>query len=357
MKKNTPAPEVSILVPVYRVEKTIDQCVRSIVRQTFGDWELILVDDRSPAPDRSSEKIAAWARRDPRIRIVTHDANRGLSQARFTGIGAARGRYLMFVDSDDWIPPRAVELLHRRIEAEEADMAIGSMVKVIDRWGIIKTRPQNAQTAHPRTDTVTLPELYDTYYLNYFGVNMFAPSMCGKIYRRSAIDRAPLKPSRIFYGEDMMFNIVLHPYLTKIAFVPDTVYFYRVSGETGTSTPRLLADTKENYLAKQRQIARWDYRKAESHIVAEVVENFYIHFRNLAMLDGLDFEEVGRRVREELDDGFWAGGLLLDGAGNDPRTMALRRRDIEAIMTAVHADVKRTAPRHRLVKAVSKLLV
>jgi len=94
--------QLSIVVPVYGVEQTLDRCVSSIVGQTFVDWQLILVDDGSP--DGCPSMCDEWARRDSRI-LALHQANGGLSSARNTGIAHAEGEYITFVDSDDWVAP------------------------------------------------------------------------------------------------------------------------------------------------------------------------------------------------------------------------------------------------------------
>lgn len=101
-------PEISIIVPVYKVEDYLDRCVESILAQTFTDFELILVDDGSP--DRCPEMCEAWERRDSRIKVV-HKENGGLGSARNVGIDIASGEYLCFVDSDDWITKDMCEYL------------------------------------------------------------------------------------------------------------------------------------------------------------------------------------------------------------------------------------------------------
>ena len=99
IKKSEQTPLISIIVPVYRVEEYLDDCVESVLRQSFADWELILVDDGSP--DQCGALCDAWAGRDKRIQVI-HQENGGLSAARNSGIEKARGSWLAFLDSDDW---------------------------------------------------------------------------------------------------------------------------------------------------------------------------------------------------------------------------------------------------------------
>ncbi|HHW37926.1 MAG TPA: glycosyltransferase [Bacillales bacterium] len=102
-------PKISIIVPVYKVEPYIHKCVDSILGQTFTDFEVILVDDGSP--DNCGEICDEYAQKDSRVKVI-HKENGGLSDARNAGIDRARGDYIGFVDSDDWIEPDMYELLY-----------------------------------------------------------------------------------------------------------------------------------------------------------------------------------------------------------------------------------------------------
>ena len=114
------APLISVIVPVYKVEKYLDRCVQSIVDQTCRNLEIILVDDGSP--DHCGSLCDAWAQKDPRIKVI-HKENGGLSDARNAGMAIAAGEYIGFVDSDDYIAPAMYQLLLDRMESEDSDMA------------------------------------------------------------------------------------------------------------------------------------------------------------------------------------------------------------------------------------------
>lgn len=113
-------PEISVVIPVYRVEPYLDRCVKSVVGQTFSDLEIILVDDGSP--DHCPEICDAWAEKDRRIKVI-HKANGGLSDARNAGISAASGKYISFVDSDDWIAPEMLRKLYDALHRDNSDIA------------------------------------------------------------------------------------------------------------------------------------------------------------------------------------------------------------------------------------------
>ena len=114
-------PTVSIIVPVYNAEKFLNRCVDSILGQEYRDFELILVDDGSR--DMSGSICDAYAKTDERV-VVIHKENSGVSDTRNQGIERAKGTYLQFVDSDDWLTPDATKLMVRAAEEHGCDMVI-----------------------------------------------------------------------------------------------------------------------------------------------------------------------------------------------------------------------------------------
>lgn len=118
--KNSPL--VSVIVPVYKVERFLDRCVDSIVNQSYPRLDIILVDDGSP--DACGQMCDEWAARDERIRVL-HKANGGLSEARNFGVGIAKGEYISFIDSDDYVSPDYVEYLMELMESTGAEIACG----------------------------------------------------------------------------------------------------------------------------------------------------------------------------------------------------------------------------------------
>lgn len=112
-------PKISIIVPIYNVEKYLARALDSILSQTFGDWEAILVNDGSP--DRSAEIAEEYVNRDARFRLI-HRENGGLSAARNTGMKHITGEYVMFLDSDDFLHPQAMELCLTAAERDNSDM-------------------------------------------------------------------------------------------------------------------------------------------------------------------------------------------------------------------------------------------
>ncbi len=190
-------PEISIIVPVYKVEKYLDRCVKSILKQTFKNFELILVDDGSP--DRCPKLCDAWGRRDPRIRVI-HKENGGLSSARNAGLKSACGSYIGFVDSDDWIAEDMYELLYKLITEKEADYA---------SVGVSVARSEKQIASQPESQTVLLNKrgLFERFFrvsdkeINYFVWN--------KLFKREIVQNIRFWEGMRFEDIDFMFKALI----------------------------------------------------------------------------------------------------------------------------------------------------
>ena len=120
---------ISIIVPVYKVEPYLDRCIQSIVNQTYKNLEIILVDDGSP--DNCPVMCDTWAQRDTRIKVI-YKKNSGLADARNMGLEVAKGTYLTFVDSDDYVDERFVECLYAQIQESDAQISCVDLQKFND---------------------------------------------------------------------------------------------------------------------------------------------------------------------------------------------------------------------------------
>ena len=162
--------KVSVLVPVYNVERFLPRCLDSLIAQTLRDIEIVCVNDASP--DRSAAILADYAARDPRIRIITKTANEGLMMARKTGYTDARGEYLCFCDSDDYMPADALESLYSEALSSGADITVGEMYLENNAHRHV-LRPRH-HVASPGSEP----------YLRAI-LNWTTCSLCGSLFKRS----------------------------------------------------------------------------------------------------------------------------------------------------------------------------
>ena len=206
--------EISVIVPVYGVEKYLPACIESILSQTFTDFELILVDDGSP--DRCPAICDEAAERDVRVRVI-HQANQGLSAARNAGIEAARGEWLVFVDSDDYIAPHFCEKLYQTAQRTDADCAICS-VQNVDESG----KPIDSALMRVADEVKTGQEV-----LRKIGRDDVTPYLTAwnKLYRRKLFNTLRYPAGR--QNEDVFVFAELFCQVQRAACVAEPLYFYR----------------------------------------------------------------------------------------------------------------------------------
>ena len=133
---------ISIVIPVYKVEKYLEKCIESVLKQTYTNLQIILVDDGSP--DNCGKICDEYAKRDSRIDVI-HKVNGGLSEARNVGISKAKGRYIGFVDSDDYIKENMYEILLNLIKEYNADASICNLYDVIEGKEYIRNKNNGIQ--------------------------------------------------------------------------------------------------------------------------------------------------------------------------------------------------------------------
>ena len=210
--------DISVIVPVYNVEKYLEQCLNSIVEQTFtGDFEIICVDDGST--DKSSEILDEYAKKYPNIKVI-HQNNQGLSGARNTALKYVTGKYTMFVDSDDYLKTNAMEELYKYAEERKADLVVFD--HVLGEWGEKKVaRHYFKNIAEKYNDTPFNIDTADTMVYRYF-----PPAVWAKFYLTDII-----KDLRFEYGmfyEDIPYWAYVYTRAKKIYYYPKPLYFYTI---------------------------------------------------------------------------------------------------------------------------------
>ena len=240
---------ISVVVPVYRVESYLDRCVKSILNQTFSDFELILVDDGSP--DRCPEICDDWARKDDRIRVI-HKKNGGLPDARNAGIAAATGEYLAFVDSDDWVEPEFLETLYKGIVAYGADVVQCNYQKIFENEVVqLSSAPKVFDPEAIQCDI--LAEMANDR------LSGLANARCNKLYKTGLVKNSiALCDTSVSMGEDFLMNFAVFGLCRKIVAMdtpPLYNYFYNTSSITGSYSPGYRL-SKPAYLANLQRIAK-----------------------------------------------------------------------------------------------------
>ena len=205
-------PKISIIVPVYNKEKYLRDCVDSILQQTYKDFELILVDDGSK--DSSWNIIKEYADKEERV-VPIHQENAGVSAARNAGLDSAQGKWICFVDADDYLPKDGIQILVEHGEKSNADIVNANATRVEDdkQFKIFNFNNEIVKgNIYPR-------------------LVHFAP--WAQLFKRSIIEEHHLRYVKgLAYSEDNVFILYYSLYASSIEFVNDSVYNYRINSDS-----------------------------------------------------------------------------------------------------------------------------
>lgn len=207
---------ISVVVPIYNVEKFLSKCIESILNQTYEELEVILVDDGSP--DNCGKICDEFATKDKRVKVI-HKENGGLSSARNAGLDIATGDYISFVDSDDYLEPTMYSELYKSIQQNGSDISVCCFKYVYENGDEYKTnvKPFNAVEVLSSQQTLERISTIDDYYVNFI-------TAVNKVYKRELFDGLRFEIGRIHEDEFMAHHIYLRA--KKISLLPSQLYNY-----------------------------------------------------------------------------------------------------------------------------------
>lgn len=226
-------PKISIIIPVYKVERYLRRCLDSVLSQTFVDYECILIDDCSP--DICPAICDEYVSKDLRFKVIHKQKNEGLPEARKSGQKLITSEFVMHLDSDDWLEPGALEKLHRKQYETNADIVIASF----------------RQYFHNRTREI----VFDDYItmdkqkmLSDFFLKRFK-NVWGKLYR-SSLFKNLIQPSNLMVGEDAIINVqaICSNKCNIIAVIKDILYNYDTSTGGMSQGYIIKKDNAANFL-------------------------------------------------------------------------------------------------------------
>lgn len=246
-------PTVSIIVPVYNAEKYLPRCVDSILNQEYTDFELLLVNDGSK--DSSGSICDDYAARDPRVRVI-HKENSGVSDTRNTALDQARGTYIQFLDSDDWITPDATKLFVRTAETYHCDMVIADFYRVVGE--------RVSHKGDIDDDVVLTREEFAEHMMEnpadfYYGV------IWNKFYKREILEKYHLRmDTNVSWCEDFLFNLeyIMHAE-TFFALNAPVYYYVKTKGSLVAQSATIVNSVRTKLMVFEY------YNKFYKHILDE----------------------------------------------------------------------------------------
>ena len=252
-------PKISIIVPVYKVEKYLDRCVESILAQTFSDFEVILIDDGSP--DDCPVMCDEWAKNDARIRVI-HQSNHGQAAARNRALDVAEGNYICFIDSDDYVHPKFLEILYNNLISSNADVSVCS---------------------YKRTNKSNDVNNVNNNSLKYSGVDFVKKGLVGdipcgvwllwdKLFKKECFDNVRLPIGRINEDNATVYKIL---YEAKTVVATDAVLYYYFENTNSTVLQKFSKKHLDWLLVPQEMIEY--FTKHNDQLLVDKCNKMYLH--------------------------------------------------------------------------------
>lgn len=233
------SPVVSVVIPIYNHERFLGKCIRSVLKQSFQNFELILVN--SGSTDKSLSICQKYEKKDSRISIINKQ-NEGLAQSRKDGFLKACGDYILFIDSDDYMYKDAISTLLGIATEHHVDMVVGNYDCVCDDWGVIARKGKPYNCANRIIKNRELKEMF--LGIEYNEDNLVGIFVLGNLYRRSCMMRALNNEEDFLFPphhkavlEDLSFNLVLVSYIQTCWVTNKVLYHYRYGGVTSRCFP------------------------------------------------------------------------------------------------------------------------
>lgn len=226
-------PQISVIVPVYNVELYLDRCIQSLVNQSFSDLEIILVDDKST--DNSGRMCDQYAKLDSRIRVIHRDTNGGLGHTRNSGLELASGKYVSFLDSDDYVDLCLYEKVYKECEDNNLEICFYRCRRV-NSYGNVYLSNYNPNEHLIKTKEGSLELLLlmlgeDPYSTDIERISDMSVSVCMALYRLDVIrnNNVVFESEREMASEDLIFHLNLIPKIERIKVLPNVYYNYFVN--------------------------------------------------------------------------------------------------------------------------------
>lgn len=272
---------ISVIIPVYNVERYLQECIESVINQTYRNLEIILIDDESP--DQCGKICDNYAEKDRRIKVI-HKKNGGAASARNEGLKIAKGEYLSFVDSDDYLAVDAYEKALEALKRNCADMVQFGFSSVFKTYS---------------DDVIVIPmeSVYDTEtYLKRYTSDWTCGLACDKLFKRQLFDGIFYETGHRIDDEFFTYQGVMNA--KKIAYIPEVLYFYRQRRSSAMNTPKvgeqILLD-RLDYLKKRKGKISERYPQLSNWFEVNYAESLLFLTKNSFVS-----QEVIRRIKVEM---------------------------------------------------------
>ena len=279
---------ISIIIPVYNVDKYVSRCIDSILHQTYQNFEILLINDGST--DDSGIICDYYAKKDIRIRTI-HQNNQGVSAARNVGLAYAKGDYIGFVDPDDWVSPHMYYHLYTEMIHHNANLAICKTYIVTDDYIYTPTklRAEGPITITSKEAIIRLMR------------GRISSSPCDKLYRKSILSQNPFPKGRFHEDQYIMADILGKCERIMYLEVPYYYYYQRNNSTCHTFSAKLMKDRFEAIYNQRRTIKAYFPELEKLAYCQQIISNTAIYYNLVCKVSGdLEATKLKRIIREDM---------------------------------------------------------
>jgi glycosyltransferase involved in cell wall biosynthesis len=294
MKNNNS--KISIITPIYNAEKTLQKCVKSVINQTYENWELLLINDCST--DSSLEIIKKFAQTDSRIKFYDKKIKKQSLVARIRGVKMAEGDYITFLDADDWMHHNALLSLNNNAVKTNADVVFGAWHRVFDNYGIIKTKPLNLYYNQLIEGVFDKNEIEEKFGYSYYANHGLPVVNWSKIYKKELFFDVVNYPfPKILKGTDLYLNLLIFQNVHKISFIKDVIIYYRDGGISQKLIPNYIENVNYLYQLRKKLLENSPKKEQAFHYMNNELANTFYEFL-------IDCVIVGKYDKNQLFDKY-----------------------------------------------------
>lgn len=288
-------PEISVIIPAYNGAKIVKNAIQSVLKQTFSNFELIIVNDGST--DNTLEVLERMKRQEKRIKIVDKKQNGKLLQARIDGFKSSAGNWIVYLDQDDYLHPKALETLFNGAN-EKVEVVVGGMRNIYDRFGFIKSKTSNVVPNHCLSTIVDFKDRSQfDFELAFWGKHSIYVSAWGKLYKKELFTNFEnFEITSIHSSEDVLFNLILFQNVKQISFVGDLTVNHSYGGGTSKIDLNNIKDLNELYRVRSQMLEQEFDADKKRFADYEYMNTVYHHFLNAVIIEKWDLEKFNREL-------------------------------------------------------------
>lgn len=348
--------KVSVVVPIFNAGKRLSKCIKSILDQTFTDFELILVNDGST--DNSLQICRKYEKRDRRIILIDKN-NEGSIATRKRGLDLSKSDYVMFVDADDWINKKMIEVMYLETIKSDTDITVCNMYKALGNG--LPIMKKNKSEYFSKDKIYNQEEIKKELVVAYFHGHPFPPSLCAKLYKKELLIKSGKYLNRIsFLGEDLYYNLEVFLKANRVKVLKKPLYYYRIGGFTGKYMPYIFDDMVNGYLIQKEVIDEYylDSKKIRYNGISVMLLNTF-----KTCLYNLFNSELNEAEIKELIRIYISNDTIKECLNNQGSIKyfsidfltAIKNKDIDYLFNVGYEMFKRRKTNRFLMNILSKL--